>query len=162
MPALPRLPAAADPLPSSACVPAWLIAAADNWFAACCRLPYPPACLSAAAINLLCVAFVILGGLPKVRNVNYHPFAPFGQQGKRQGQRSMAQLVLCQDQGLCIQSRGAKCKDRAAPAPALPPLGSTGVFAGASMVFFSFIGFDTVATTAEEVRNPARDLPVSA
>lgn len=32
------------------------------------------------------------------------------------------------------------------------PFGATGVFAAASIVFFSFIGFDTVATTAEEVR----------
>lgn len=28
------------------------------------------------------------------------------------------------------------------------------------MVFFSFIGFDTVATAAEEVKNPGRDLPI--
>ena len=32
--------------------------------------------------------------------------------------------------------------------------------AGASVVFFSFIGFDTVATAAEEVKNPGRDLPI--
>ncbi|GIL65842.1 hypothetical protein Vafri_19483 [Volvox africanus] len=31
---------------------------------------------------------------------------------------------------------------------------------GASVVFFSFIGFDTVATAAEEVKNPGRDLPI--
>ena len=35
-----------------------------------------------------------------------------------------------------------------------------GVTAGASLVFFSFIGFDAVATTAEESRNPKRDLPI--
>ena len=35
-----------------------------------------------------------------------------------------------------------------------------GVTAGASLVFFSFIGFDAVATTAEEARNPKRDLPI--
>jgi APA family basic amino acid/polyamine antiporter len=40
------------------------------------------------------------------------------------------------------------------------PYGVSGVFAGASIVFFSFIGFDTVATAAEEVRNPGRDLPL--
>ncbi|KXZ55291.1 hypothetical protein GPECTOR_3g427 [Gonium pectorale] len=40
------------------------------------------------------------------------------------------------------------------------PFGMRGVFTGASVVFFSFIGFDTVATAAEEVTNPGRDLPI--
>ncbi|GAB3528893.1 amino acid permease [Arthrobacter monumenti] len=35
-----------------------------------------------------------------------------------------------------------------------------GVFAAASLVFFAFIGFDVVATTAEETRNPQRDMPI--
>ena len=35
------------------------------------------------------------------------------------------------------------------------PFGAHGVFAAASIVFFSFIGFDTIATTAEEVRGGA-------
>ncbi|MEX3647598.1 amino acid permease, partial [Mycolicibacterium porcinum] len=34
-----------------------------------------------------------------------------------------------------------------------------GVLAGASIVFFAFIGFDVVATTAEETRDPQRDVP---
>jgi APA family basic amino acid/polyamine antiporter len=34
-----------------------------------------------------------------------------------------------------------------------------GVIAGASIVFFAFIGFDIVATAAEETRNPERDVP---
>ncbi|MEL5991719.1 amino acid permease [Microbacterium phosphatis] len=37
--------------------------------------------------------------------------------------------------------------------------GVGGVLAAAAMVFFAFIGFDVVATTAEETRNPQRDLP---
>lgn len=37
--------------------------------------------------------------------------------------------------------------------------GVMGVIAAASIVFFAFIGFDIVATTAEESRNPQRDLP---
>lgn len=40
------------------------------------------------------------------------------------------------------------------------PGGVSGVLAGASVVFFSFVGFDTVATCAEEVANPGRDLPI--
>lgn len=40
------------------------------------------------------------------------------------------------------------------------PYGTSGVFAGASIVFFSFIGFDTVATAAEETIRPERDLPI--
>jgi basic amino acid/polyamine antiporter, APA family len=35
-----------------------------------------------------------------------------------------------------------------------------GVVTGAAVVFFAFIGFDIVATTAEETRRPQRDLPV--
>ncbi|WP_232821727.1 APC family permease [Desertihabitans aurantiacus] len=38
--------------------------------------------------------------------------------------------------------------------------GVGGVFAAAALVFLAFIGFDVVATTAEEARNPQRDLPI--
>ena len=31
---------------------------------------------------------------------------------------------------------------------------------GAAIVFFAFIGFDAVSTTAEETKNPKRDLPI--
>jgi APA family basic amino acid/polyamine antiporter len=40
------------------------------------------------------------------------------------------------------------------------PNGWGGVQAGAAYVFFAYIGFDAVSTTAEECRNPARDLPI--
>ncbi|KAL8241333.1 hypothetical protein R6Q59_014688 [Mikania micrantha] len=40
------------------------------------------------------------------------------------------------------------------------PYGVDGMLAGASTVFFSYIGFDSVASTAEEVKNPQRDLPL--
>lgn len=40
------------------------------------------------------------------------------------------------------------------------PFGYSGVVSGAAIVFFAYIGFDAVATTAEECRNAARDLPV--
>ncbi len=39
------------------------------------------------------------------------------------------------------------------------PNGFSGVWTGASLAFFSYIGFDAVSTAAEETRNPQRDLP---
>lgn len=40
------------------------------------------------------------------------------------------------------------------------PFGFKGVAAGAAIAFFAYIGFDAVATAAEECRNPNRDLPI--
>ena len=39
--------------------------------------------------------------------------------------------------------------------------GMSGVFQGATMVFFAYVGFDALSTVAQESRNPQRDLPVS-
>ena len=39
------------------------------------------------------------------------------------------------------------------------PYGWSGVFTGASVIFFAYIGFDAVSTAAEEVKNPQKDLP---
>ena len=40
------------------------------------------------------------------------------------------------------------------------PHGFPGLMSGAAIVFFAFIGFDAVSTTAEEARNPQRDMPI--
>jgi basic amino acid/polyamine antiporter, APA family len=40
------------------------------------------------------------------------------------------------------------------------PFGWDGVVGGAAVVFFAYIGFDIVATTAEETRRPQRDMPI--
>jgi len=40
------------------------------------------------------------------------------------------------------------------------PYGWTGVFSGAAIIFFAYIGFDSVSTHAEEARNPKRDVPI--
>lgn len=39
------------------------------------------------------------------------------------------------------------------------PNGVAGVLSGVASVFFAFIGFDSISTTAEECKNPQRDLP---
>jgi APA family basic amino acid/polyamine antiporter len=40
------------------------------------------------------------------------------------------------------------------------PYGIQGISAAAAVVFFAYIGFDAVSTTAEEAKNPSRDLPI--
>ena len=40
------------------------------------------------------------------------------------------------------------------------PYGWSGVMGAAAVVFFAYIGFDAVSTTAEEAKNPQRDLPI--
>ncbi len=40
------------------------------------------------------------------------------------------------------------------------PNGWTGVLTGGSIIFFTYIGFDSVSTAAEECRNPQRDMPI--
>ena len=40
------------------------------------------------------------------------------------------------------------------------PQGWSGILTGGSIIFFTYIGFDSVSTAAEEARNPQRDLPI--
>jgi APA family basic amino acid/polyamine antiporter len=40
------------------------------------------------------------------------------------------------------------------------PMGFSGIGAGAAYIFFAYIGFDAVSTTAQEAKNPQRDLPI--
>lgn len=40
------------------------------------------------------------------------------------------------------------------------PFGAQGIVNGASLIFFAYIGFDAVSTTADESINPQRDLPI--
>ena len=40
------------------------------------------------------------------------------------------------------------------------PYGLSGVMLGAAIVFFAFIGFDSISTHSEEARRPQRDVPI--
>lgn len=59
---------------------------------------------------------------------------------------------------LLVMIAGCFYVDTANWSPFLPN-GMGGVLAGTSAVFFSYIGFDAISTTAEECKNPQRDLP---
>jgi len=76
-----------------------------------------------------------------VNTANYHPFIP-------PSQPSEATSGLTQP---LIQALLGN---------APTSFGVGGIFAGAALVFFAYIGFDVVATTAEETKNPQRSLPI--
>jgi APA family basic amino acid/polyamine antiporter len=94
------------------------------------------------AIKLLVVAAVILVGVTQIDPDNYTPFIPKSQPAAEGSGGFMDQTLISTLLGID---------------PAV--YGMAGVIAGASIVFFAFIGFDIVATTAEETRNPQRDVP---
>lgn len=95
------------------------------------------------AIKLLVVATVIVVGIAYVVPSNWVPFIPESQPVP-EGEGGFRDLPLITSL-LGIE-------------PAV--FGVGGVVAGAAIVFFAFIGFDVVATTAEEARNPQRDVPI--
>jgi APA family basic amino acid/polyamine antiporter len=86
-------------------------------------------------VKLAIVFFVIGVGAFYVKPENWTPFAPFGLTGI-----SFFGKTLLGDVGA-----GGE------------PLG---VFAGAAIIFFAYIGFDSVSTHSEEAKNPRRDVPI--
>ncbi|GGZ26074.1 amino acid permease [Streptomyces poonensis] len=92
------------------------------------------------AIKVAVVLVVIIAGAFFVKSANYDPFIPPSQPQEAGGElhAPLIQLIF-------------------GWAPA--NFGVMGIFTAASIVFFAFIGFDIVATAAEETRNPQRDMP---
>jgi len=85
--------------------------------------------------KLAVVVLVIALGAFYINTANWHPFAPFGYAG---------------------QSFFGKITFGMSDAGGHP----VGMVAGAAIIFFAYIGFDSVSTHAEEARNPQRDVPI--
>ncbi|MDQ1127227.1 APA family basic amino acid/polyamine antiporter [Microbacterium sp. SORGH_AS 505] len=93
------------------------------------------------AVKLFIVLFVIVAGLMFVNPANYSPFVPDA--APRETASGLTQPLLQFFSGIEPTAFGVG-----------------GIFAGAALVFFAYIGFDVVATTAEETKRPQRDLPI--
>lgn len=94
------------------------------------------------AIKVGVVLLVIVVGIAYINADNYSPYIPPAQPPQESGGGGLEQSLF----SLLYGSEGST-------------YGMFGMLAAASLVFFAFIGFDIVATTAEETRNPQRDLP---
>lgn len=93
------------------------------------------------ALKVFIVLFVIVAGIGYVKSANYHPFIPPSAPAESGG--AMTSPLIQTLFGFAPSNFGV-----------------SGILAGASLVFFAYIGFDVVATTAEEAKNPSRDLPI--
>ncbi|MFX4270849.1 amino acid permease [Propionibacteriaceae bacterium Y1685] len=93
------------------------------------------------ALKLFIVLFVIIAGIFMIDTANYVPFIPAPQPIASESglDAPLMQVVLGMEPSA---------------------YGVAGIFSGAALVFFAYIGFDVVATTAEEARRPQRDLPI--
>lgn len=95
------------------------------------------------AIKLAVVALVIVMGIGYVKTANWVPFIPPSEPAPPAASGFMDAPLLSSLFGL---------------EPAV--FGVAGVMAGAAVVFFAFLGFDIVATVAEETRDPQRNVPI--
>jgi APA family basic amino acid/polyamine antiporter len=86
-------------------------------------------------LKLLAVLFVIFVGAFYVNPQNWHPFAPYGMTGV-----SFFGIPLTGQ----VDAGGQP----------------VGMLAGAAIIFFAYIGFDSVSTHAEEAKQPRRDVPI--
>jgi APA family basic amino acid/polyamine antiporter len=94
------------------------------------------------AIKIAVILLVIIAGLFFIKGANYHPFIP----------KAVSSPELHGGKAPLIQVLFGYTPST---------FGWSGIFAGAAIVFFAFIGFDVVACAAEEAKRPKRDLPVA-
>lgn len=97
--------------------------------------------LAITAVKVAVVLLVVVVGAFYIKMENFSPFIPPAETGGDTGSGT--------EQSLFSLLTGAEGSS----------YGWYGLLAGASIVFFAFIGFDIVATTAEETKDPQRDVP---
>ena len=95
-------------------------------------------------IKLAVIALVVGAGISYIKAENYSPFVPPSEPAPSGDGGSWLKAPLIESL-LGLE-------------PAVYGFG--GLVAGAAIVFFAFIGFDILATTAEETKNPQRDMPI--
>ncbi|XP_043974677.1 high affinity cationic amino acid transporter 1-like isoform X2 [Gambusia affinis] len=96
-------------------------------------------------INVLVLVFVIISGLVKgdLKNWNLDPDKILNATGNATHNTSFPHP-----------------KSGALGVGGFMPFGWTGVLSGAATCFYAFVGFDCIATTGEEVKNPQRAIPI--
>jgi len=80
--------------------------------------------------------------------------------GVRESAETNTAMVLIKMAAIVIFCVGAAGAIRTQNWHPFAPHGFSGVLTGASIVFFTYIGFDSVSTAAEECKRPQRDLPI--
>ena len=96
------------------------------------------------SVKLFIVLFVIIAGISFINPANYSPFIP----------EAVPNAAV--DASKWLTQPLLQFLTGATPTA----FGISGILSGAALVFFAYIGFDVVATTAEETKNPQRDLPI--
>jgi basic amino acid/polyamine antiporter, APA family len=92
-------------------------------------------------VKVAIILLVVIAGIKYIHSGNYHPFVP--PSGSTPAPGGSDTKSLLQDIGVNTGTFGVG-----------------GIFTGAALVFFAFIGFDIVATNAEETRKPQRNVPI--
>uniref|UniRef100_A0A665UAR1 Cationic amino acid transporter C-terminal domain-containing protein n=1 Tax=Echeneis naucrates TaxID=173247 RepID=A0A665UAR1_ECHNA len=91
-------------------------------------------------INLVVLGFVIISGFVKGNTANWN--------------------LTLNDYADFKNHTNSSSVDKEFGVGGFAPFGLTGVLSGAATCFYAFVGFDCIATTSEEAKNPMRSIPI--
>ncbi|KAM8835117.1 solute carrier family 7, member 3 [Synchiropus picturatus] len=92
-------------------------------------------------INLVVLGFVIISGFVKGKTANWN-------------------LTIEDYNNYLNQTNATNVTDAKFGEGGFAPFGLSGVLSGAATCFYAFVGFDCIATTSEEAKNPMRSIPI--